>query len=194
MKPGVSAVIPSIPPRKTYLERALASVRLQSRPVDAVCVAIDVDHDGSAITRNKALKAVQTEYCAFLDDDDCWKTWHIRKLMGAAKASKADVVYPWFDVISPNGFDPFPGVFGRPFDPSDLERRNYIPTTVLSRTSALLDVGGFEPYGDQKESACDDWGLWRKLLRAGAIFHHLPLKTWDWHWHGKHTSGLGTKW
>ena len=191
---GVTAVIPTIPPRKNYLDRALTSVRFQTLPVHDVQVATDHNHAGAAVTRNKALSAARTEWAAFLDDDDEWRPRHLQTLVEAAQESGADVVYPWFDVLSPHGFDPWPGVEGRPFDPEDLRTRNYIPTTVLARTNLVRDVGGFEPYGDQEDSACDDWGLWRKLIDAGARFHHVPKRTWLWHWHGKHTSGLGDRW
>ena len=194
MKSGVTAVIPTIPPRHEYLQRAAASVLAQAAPVDAISIAIDHQHEGAAVTRNRALNAVRTEWAAFLDDDDEWRPKHVQLLLEAAEQSGADVIYPWFDVISSNAFDPWPGVFGRPFDPDDLRQRNYIPTTVLARTELVRDAGGFEPYGDQTESACDDWGLWRKLLDHGARFHHVPERTWLWHWHGKHTSGLGDRW
>lgn len=192
--PGVTAVIPTIPPRATYLRRALDSVRAQSHAVSGTSIYVDHQHIGAAAARNRALAAANTEWVAFLDDDDEWRPDHILTLTMGAADTGADVLYPWFDVVSGNPFDPWPGVFGRPFDPEDLARRNYIPVTVLARTEAVRDVGGFEPYGDQTESACDDWGLWRKLLTAGARFHHVPERTWLWHWHGQHTSGLGDRW
>jgi glycosyltransferase involved in cell wall biosynthesis len=190
----VTAVIPTIPPRADYLRRALDSIHAQTRPVDGASVYVDHQHIGAAAARNRALAAVDTEYSAFLDDDDEWRPEHILTLVKGAAETGADVVYPWFDVVSSRAFDPWPGVFGRPFDPDDLRQRNYIPVTVLARTELVRDVGGFEPYGDQQESACDDWGLWRKLLAAGARFHHAPARTWLWHWHGEHTSGLPDRW
>lgn len=194
MKSGVTAVIPTIQPKRVeYLARALESVRKQTYPV-SLCIAYDYDHQGSAFTRNTALAGVRTEWSAFLDDDDEWLPGHVATLMQAAEETGADVIYPWFDVISSRGFDPWPGVFGRPFNADDLRMRNYIPTTALARTDFVRSVGGFQPYGDQKESACDDWGLWLKLLDAGATFYHVPERTWLWHWHGQHTSGLGDRW
>lgn len=59
---GVTAVIPSIPPRVKMLRRALASVLTQTRAPDAISVAIDHDHEGSAATRNRALAAADTEW------------------------------------------------------------------------------------------------------------------------------------
>lgn len=194
MKQGITAVIPTIATRTDYLTRAVKSVVEQTYRVEGISVAIDNEHDGAAITRNRALENVQTEWCAFLDDDDEWLPHHAAILMDAAYGSGADIVYPWFNVISSHAFDPWPGVFGRPFDAEDLCKRNYIPVTVLARTDVVRSVGGFQPYGDQVNSACDDWGLWRKLLDIGAVFHHVPERTWLWHWHGQHTSGLGHRW
>lgn len=187
----ITAVIPTIPTRGEYFHRALKSVRAQLHPVYEILWEVDHNRTGSAATRNRILSRTKTEWCAFLDDDDEWMPHHLSTLIKAANETGADILYPWFEV--PVGFDPWPGVFGREFDSEELSTRNYIPVTVLARTDIVKSVGGFEPYGDQKESACDDWGLWRKLLEAGATFHHVPEHTWYWHWHGQHTSGLGNK-
>lgn len=193
-----TSVIPHIPTphRKETLKRALASVQVQntSRLNSRILVTTDREHAGSAATRNRGLAEVKTEYAAFLDDDDEWLPHHVSTLMEAAQETGADVVYPWFQVISSHPFDPFPGAFRRKFDAGLLRESNYIPTTVVARAELVRDVGGFEPHGDQKESACDDWGLWLKLLDAGATFHHVPMVTWLWHWHGQHTSGLPDRW
>jgi glycosyltransferase involved in cell wall biosynthesis len=196
-RPGVTAVIPTIPPRADMLlRRALPSVLNQTRPVDAVSVAVDTDHAGSALTRNRALAGVRTEWTAFLDDDDEWLPGHITALMEHAERVHADVVYPWFDV--PEGFDPFPQFEGATFDPEPIRsRQNYIPVTALVRTSLAKHVGGFRPLNTSLEpgaSTCDEWGLWRALLDEGAVFSHLPRRTWLWHWHGANTSGRGDRW
>ncbi len=195
--PKATVVIPTIPTphREETLERALESVRLQSSAYLAKTIVVtDTTHAGAAATRNRGLNAVKSEYTAFLDDDDEFLPRHLVTLMNAAQETGADIVYPWFKVVAARPFDPFPGAFRREFDAELLQRNNYIPTTVLARTEVVKSVGGFEPHGDQKESACDDWGLWLKLLKAGATFHHVPVVTWLWHWHGQHTSGLGNRW
>jgi glycosyltransferase involved in cell wall biosynthesis len=196
--PQATAVIPHIPTphREETLKRAVKSVRMQSTSqlAQRVYVVNDTAHAGSAATRNRGLAEVTTEYTAFLDDDDEWLPHHVTTLMDAARETGADIIYPWFTVVSSHAFDPFPGAFRRKFDAGLLRERNYIPTTVLARTELVQDVGGFEPHGDQQESACDDWGLWLKLLDVGAMFHHVPMVTWLWHWHGRHTSGLPSRW
>lgn len=194
---GVTAVIPTIPPRAAsgQLQRAMASVLAQTYPVQAVSVAVDHGHEGAAVTRNRALAGVRTEWTAFLDDDDEWLPGHVAALLGTAEATGADVVYPWFHVV--NGFDPFPQYSGRPFDEAALrDVQNYIPVTVLARTRLLHDVGGFENRNDSTApgaSPCDEWGLWLKLLAYGARFVHYAGQTWAWHWENN-TSGRGDRW
>lgn len=191
-RPGVTAVIPSIPPRAgRELHRAIDSVLQQERPVDGISVVLDHEHRGSAKTRSRALSGVGTEWSALLDDDDEWNTDHVRLLLEHAEETGADVVYPWFTV--PEGWDPWPYREGQPFDEELLRTVNYIPITVLVRTELLWDAGGFTPKGPP-DNPCDDWGTWERLLAAGATFSHLNRRTWIWHWHGGNTSGRPDKW
>jgi glycosyltransferase involved in cell wall biosynthesis len=194
MRPGVTALIPSIPPRThTYLHRALDSVLQQDRPVDAISVSVDHGHLGSARNRSRALSGVGTKWVALLDDDDEWHTDHVRLLMEHAEETGADLVYPWFTI--PEGWDPWPEREGQPFDEELLRTVNYIPITVLVRTELLWDAGGFTAKDTSNVgSLCDDWGTWEKLLASGATFSHLNRRTWIWHWHAGNTSGRPTAW
>jgi glycosyltransferase involved in cell wall biosynthesis len=191
---GVTAVIPSIPPRVgKELHRAVDSVLQQDWPVAGISVAVDHAHAGAAATRNRALSAVTTEFVAFLDDDDEWCPDHVRLLMECAAETGADMVYPWFTV--PEGWDPWPYREGQPFDPVLLDTENYIPVTCLIRTEVIRSVGGFvprnpDPAGDQ----ADDWGAWLKIRDSGAKIVHLNRRSWIWHWHSGNTSGSGQRW
>ena len=193
MRPGVTAVIPSIPPRRDQLRRALGSVLAQTRAVDAISVSVDHDRRGSAKNRSRALSGVGTEWTALLDDDDEWLPHHIEVLWRHAQETQADLVYPWFTV--PEGWDPWPEREGKPFDEALLRTMNYIPITVLVRTDLLWEAGGFTPKSpDSDQSLNDDHGTWERLLAAGARFEHLNRRTWLWHWHGHHTSGVPSRW
>lgn len=189
---GISVVIPSIPVRRhTYLHRALDSVMQQKMSPDAIIVEFDHRHEGAAVTRNRGLNKVTTEWTAFLDDDDEFLPDHLALLKIHAEQTGADMVYPWFEV--PEGWDPFPDREGQPFDPAVLDTRNTIPITVLVRTELIKRVGGFEPKGPP-DNPCDDWGAWIKVRNAGAKIEHLNRRTWLWHWHGGNTSGRGDRW
>lgn len=192
MRAGVTAVIPAIPTRVgRELHRALDSVLMQDRPVDAISVSVDHERQGAARNRSRALSGVGTEWTALLDDDDEWNTDHVRLLMDHARETGADLVYPWFTV--PEGWDPWPHREGQTFSPEILRQYNYIPITVLVRTDLLWEVGGFTPKGPP-DNPCDDWGTWDKLVEAGAAISHLNRRTWIWHWHGGNTSGRSDKW
>jgi glycosyltransferase involved in cell wall biosynthesis len=188
----VTAVIPAIPPRVgRELHRAVDSVLMQDRPVEAVSIRIDHERRGAAWNRTRACMAVSTEWVALLDDDDEWQPDHVRLLLEHAEATGADLVYPWFTV--PNGFDPWPGREGQPFDEELLRKQNYIPITVLLRSELLWEVGGFTAKGPP-DNPCDDWGTWEKIVEAGGKIEHLNRRTWLWHWHTGNTSGRTDKW
>lgn len=192
----VTAVIPVHPPNldNGMFTRAMTSVSRQIHAVNQISVALDLDHEGAAAIRDKALSGITTEWTAFLDSDDQWYPNHVDALLNTAKATGADVVYPWFDV--PEGFDPFPQYEGQPFNEAVMrETQNYVPITVLAKTELLHRTGGFAANARGPESnPCEDWGMWLALLDAGAKFVHHNGRTWRWNWHKGNTSGSGENW
>jgi hypothetical protein len=196
-RPGVTACIPVHLPRlnSPVMDRALTSVRNQTRPVDAISIAVDMTHAGAAATRNEALAGVTTEYTAFLDSDDTWRPHHIEALLTAAQKTEADLVYPEFNIV-PVGQNPWPEREGQPFDEHYLrEINNYIPVTILVRTELIHKSGGFIPKGPP-ENPCDDHGAWISLLDHGAKFVHVNQRTWNWGWNwgSPNTNGRGDVW
>ena len=190
----ITVVIPSIPPRKTDLARAMASVEAQTHLATAVVVEYDTTGDGPAMVRNRALERVDTTWVAFLDDDDYLLPDHLAVLCQAAEESGADVVWPWFRVEG--GTDPFPMHRGRQWNPDDPHQ---IPITTLVRTDAIREVGGFRTIPDGPTDklgnrAGEDWTLWLALSAAGYRFHHVNRVTWVWRHHGANTSGLPARW
>jgi glycosyltransferase involved in cell wall biosynthesis len=186
----ITVVIPTIPARAALLERALASVDAQTLPPADVIVEVDTGRAGAATTRNNALERVDTEWVAWLDDDDELYRDHLLRLARYVRLSGVDVAYPGYDVTG--GTDPV-DCFGLPFDPTLLARRNYIPVTTLCRTAAVRAAGGFQPHPDEHGDPCEDWGLWLAMLARGATFGHLPVKTWRWNL-GDTTKGRPDRW
>jgi hypothetical protein len=189
----VTVLIPTIPSRKMFLAGALKSVRDQTyQPVD-VLVEEDVDREGPAAVRNRLLARAETDWVAFLDDDDWLLPHHLHTLVVAQQESGADLVWPWFQVEG--GTDPFPAHRGRQWNPADPHQ---IPITVLARRDAILDVGGFRsipegPVDGDGNRAGEDFQLWLDMSAAGHQFRHTPEITWMWrHWRGN-TSGLPSR-
>lgn len=206
LRPGITVIIPTIPPRKKLLERALESVRAQTLQPYDVLVSTDNRKEGAAVRRNEALKCVRTEWVAFLDDDDEFLPNHLELLAARAELENADLVYPWFTVVG--GTDPLRfnvggklvTPLGIPFGAAQaqyiLTDGNFIPVTHLSRTEVVLSVGGF-PVPETTEwpfRDCEDWGFLKRMLQSGAVFSHEPTRTWVWHRDIGSTSGRADRW
>jgi hypothetical protein len=198
--PGVTVVITAIPERPDFLARAVMSVLAQTCPPTAIVIALDVDYEGAAITRTRALRTVQTEWTAFLDDDDEFKPVHLQHLMAYAREKGSDMVFPWFDVRG--GTDPFPSNEHREFDLNDPHQTT---VTILVKTEAALEVNGYlwedglDPKGEDHEDdaqghrAGEEFRFAMKLATAGYKIDHLDEHTWIWHHHGQNTMGMPSR-
>lgn len=201
MKRDVTVVIPSLPQRHMRLSNAVQSVAIQEQPAEAIVVQFDLNREGAATTRNKALEKVNTTWVAFLDDDDVFYPHHLRVCLDAAEESGADLVYPYADF---KGNDPLATVhngqivspFGVSFGPEQEQyirnRGNFIPVTHLVKTELVKLVGGFPQqngFAARVSRDCEDYGLLLALLDIGAKFHHAPHVTWIYNFWSGNTGG-----
>jgi glycosyltransferase involved in cell wall biosynthesis len=196
------------------LAHAKASVERQTEPCSVVTV---LDNGfttsawrpgGAATCRNAGIAEVDTEWTAFLDDDDLLYPKHVEKCLQMAEKTDADLVYPWWDGANEDLFRvPHQGQMRTPegleFDDElrsfllgeyewlgGRDQRNFLPVTVVVKTAMLKKVGGFPIPGTDEwpHPNGEDHGLWIRLLEAGAKFAHLPERTWRYVWHGRHLS------
>jgi glycosyltransferase involved in cell wall biosynthesis len=211
LKPGITVVIPSIPPRKALLERALRSVVDQTMPAASVSIAVDLDREGAAKTRQRALDAVQTRWVAFLDDDDELLPNHLAALFTATEDG-AQYLWSRFRIGYPGttykgggvGYTDFidgPAPLGAgTFEQWNDEQPAQTTITTLVRTELARDVGGFTPAADGGEidgqRAGEDWDFTLRCRAAAGLsgMRHVPEVTWTWHHHGANTSGLPDRW
>jgi len=209
LRPGITVCIPSIPPRAALLRRALRSVLQQTMPAAAVSVAVDLDREGAAKTRQRALDAVQTRWVAFLDDDDELLPNHLAALFVATEDG-AEYLWSRFRIGLPGttykgggvdytDFRDGPAPLGAgTFEQWNDDQPAQTTITTLVRTELARDVGGFTPASDGGEidgqRAGEDWDFTLRCRAAGAVFQHVPEVTWTWHHHGANTSGLPDRW
>ncbi len=117
---------------------------------------------GVAAARNRGIDAAQTDWIAFLDDDDLWAPNKLARQLEAVTAANATwchtgtlrlngalgVDETWPIVQEETGFEL-------------LLVANLVstPSTVMVSTAVLRDVGGFDP----AFSIMADWDLWLRL-------------------------------
>jgi glycosyltransferase involved in cell wall biosynthesis len=191
--PGITVVIPTIERRRSMLNQALASVRRQTLPATAVVVEVDTQREGAWVTRNKGMLKVQTEWTAFLDDDDMFLPHHLEFLHDRATAEDLDLCWGWYVVLG--GTDPFPGNRGVNWSG---DSKDVFPITVLCRTAFLhrahTEMGGFQvdSVGKTRGSwQLQDFPVWDNVVNK----HHAKHRafkdiTWQWRHHENNTSGL----
>lgn len=186
----ITVVVPTHPARlrNGMTKRAVGSVFMQSLPASGLIVEVDKYREGAAVTRNRGLQKVTTEWVAFLDSDDQLKVNHLETLVHGAQATGADYLYTWYEPI---GFfrDPLPH-FGKVFDPANPTQTTI---TTLVKTELAQEVGfrDVEPgrlidgqrYGE-------DFQFTVECIAKGAKIVHIPQRTWLWNAHGLNTSGL----
>ncbi len=210
----VTVCIPTIPPRREKLMRALRSVLAQTHPAAAIVIAQDVDKYGAAVTRHRALVGARTTWVAFLDDDDEMDPNHLATLLACAEEHGADYVWSRFRIGIPissvgwqgGNFGPATAFRDGPaplgagtFDQWNDAQPAQTTITTLVRRSVALDVGGFLPtplLDDEIDGqrAGEDWDFTLRCRAAGAVFRHAPAVTWTWHHHESNTSGLPDRW
>lgn len=184
----VTFAIPSIPPRTELLVRALTSITAQTTPVAGVAVAYDHDHLGAGPTRTRALRQVQTEWVAFLDDDDELLPHHLETLLTCAHATDADVIWPWFHVVG--GSDPIACNRGKQWNPT---QPHTFPMTTLVRNELAQRCYFPEPL-EGVDCSGEDFAFWMQLSDLGAKFQHVNEVTWRWFHNTGNTAGLPSRW
>ncbi|HEY0590743.1 MAG TPA: PIG-L family deacetylase [Thermoanaerobaculia bacterium] len=199
--------------RPRLLAEALASIRAASdapivvvndggtsvAPVTSPVAGVTlVEHQasrGRSAAMNAAVDRADTEWIAFLDDDDLYYPEHLATLTRAAASRDATAWYT--DAVSTiyaTGESGAPEIrsrlrtYARGFDPEFLLFDNYIPLpTLLVRKKDVLRAGGFDPAFDLFE----DWDFLIRLSRLGR-FERIPRLTCEIrHFLGSETTMLG---
>ncbi len=180
------------------------SIHAQTLLPDAHCVAIDLDGEGAAPTRQRALMMAKTDWIAVLDSDDLYKPRYLRQMLNYAEETGADFVYSWFQILQDFGGgqrrvldeDPiFPMThYLNPWNPDDP-----IETTITTfvRTELAQSVG-FQKLDRGEANSGEDRFFTLGCMAAGGKIEHLVRKNWLWRHREvngvrSNTSGLPTK-
>ena len=220
-EPGITVVIPTIPPRAAQLERASRSVMsafhylaAHSEPLGLPAnfalylqTVQDTGHNGAAVTRHAGLRDSFTTYTAFLDDDDEMLPHHLFKLLEGMLEHGADFAWSRFLITYPDGSVlPGPAFLGKKaFSPWNDDDPCETTITTMVNTGLAQACGGFIDVGEdgevQPHQAGEDHKFALRMRLAGAEFFHVAEVTWRWHHWGTgkpglpgNTSGMPDRW
>lgn len=228
-QPGITVVTPTIPPRAAIQARQRESVlesmkyladrrnEFPSLPgaVLRYLAVPDMEHAGAARTRHAGLLQVDTEWVAFLDDDDAMLPQHLYALLSAALEHGADYLWSRFRIVYPDGTGlDGPAFLGeKAFSPWNDDDPCQTTITTLVRTELAIEAGGFlqfnessyTPGGEMKlidgQRRGEDFEFTMRCRAAGGVFRHVPEVTWLWHHWGigargvpGNTSGMPDRW
>jgi glycosyl transferase family 2 len=132
-----------------------------------VSVALRRNYGCLGMVRNVGIRVTDSEYLAFLDDDNTWTPEHLQVSLEAHRAG-ADITYTALHRVHPDGstFD----VLSIPFDRTQMWTRNPVDSNALV-FRRRPDVR-FSRIPKLKE----DWALVRRLSRRLNVVH-VPVPT-----------------
>lgn len=128
------------------------------------------DNHGLAQARNLGVSSVDTDWLAFLDDDDVWLPGKLTAQWGFVQAAPyVDLVCTGIEIWQPGHVTsrPAPGPW---VTHSDLVRDRIVelhPSTFLVRRSTIIDVGGLDT--SLPGAYAEDYDLLLRLAERGAI-------------------------
>ena len=185
----VTVCIPTIPPRDALMRRAVSSVEAQTLPPQHVSVFVDHAGAGASVSRNAAAADADTEWLAFLDDDDEFLPHHLQTLTDHANETGADYVFGDFAVPEYPSFRLDSFCYGE-FDPAAPLQTTI---TVMVRRSVFQELGGYLSPQDMTRIHGDvvgeDYDFTKRCVAAGVRISHVAVVTWHWHHWGGNLSG-----
>lgn len=197
-----------------YLPQALRSVAAQTRPADHVVLVDDgssddtrqrmrtwqqrqaaeggapvtlIGHDhprGPVTAFNKGLRALGTAALVKLDADDWLAPNYLERCLARLRADRADVVVP--DLVRVlDSVTQAPTSIPQPLTAAHLARRNLVHASSAVTAERFAALDGF----DEAFSALgwEDWDLWLRALRDGAVVvaEHDTMLWWRRHGHSR---------
>lgn len=134
---------------------------------------INQENKGLGGARNTGIREAQGTYIAFLDADDLWypeKLFRVMQIL--SKNPEINIVCHDEDVLKNerilrrNFYGPF-----KTYEKLLFKENCLSPSAVVVNRKILLDVGLFSE--DRSIHGVEDYDLWLKLARKGAVFYYL---------------------
>ena len=163
----VTVLTASIPERLDKLCEAVASVNRQIVRPKAHLIGVDHARRGAPAVLNELAGCADSEWLMVLDDDDVLYPNHLLALLD--ESDDVDVVYSSCVWVGREFAQ-----YNRPFDRELLKRKSVVSHTAMFRRDLWAKVEGWRSEWGY------DWRFWPRLSQAGARFHHVNEKTWEY--------------
>lgn len=168
------------PERQPLLHEAIESVYNQTRQPDDMVVGLDYSRLGEVKNNNRLLRATDSDFIAFLHDDDIYLPEHL---------ATAEKYFDDYDVIvsrvvlegrPQHSIEPQHGSF------DDLRWTNWFPPSAVVVRRSVFKEWDVPPNPPPLDWV--DWSNWRRLLAVGARFVHTNEATFRYRF-GAWTNG-----
>jgi len=188
-----------IPPRGSYLSRAVMSVASQTVSPKEHLISVDYNKLGQPANLDRCVWSAKTKYVAILDDDDEMLPDHLESLYDHIESTGADLVYPWIMFETSGNAGHLEEFAFKDWSNDDFHT---IPITWMARTDVVKSVGGFSGGFDPHSFNVDEKGfrigsdrnITRKMVDAGFVIKHMPKVTWIYHDRHARTNGMPSRW
>ncbi len=141
-------------------QRAVASIKAQTRPPDLFCWP---HGETLAEARNFGAKELGTEWLIFLDADDELDPGYIEAMLAVGEG---DIRRPATLGVYEDGTQDDAAVM---IPRRDIDTANFIVIGAMCRRELFLAAGGFPEL-----PILEDWACWRKMIQAGATVVDVP--------------------
>lgn len=130
-----------------------------------------IEHKGKAAALNYALSRLNSEYVAYMDDDDVWLPMHLQELYSFASDKGHDFVYSDTLVIKTDGAGNKLDEFienSKSVTWEELQYQNYINHKQVLHTKSLADKTGLY---DEELTILIDYDYIRRMARIAEPAH-----------------------
>jgi glycosyltransferase involved in cell wall biosynthesis len=153
-------------------------------------------NEGQGKARNTGIKNSTGELIAFLDSDDLWESKKLELQLAKMEETKADIIFSDAFIFSEDQpsqpsttFSAIcPDFISGQLDGGEtfklLFEYNRIPIlTVVARRGILEEAGLFDE--ERQYQNCEDYELWLRLARLGAVFFGMKEKLASYRYHSR---------